>query len=175
MTIKNSFFRSGIILLGMLSSITANALPEDRDQPIYVTADTATINDNTGITTYTGNVIVKQGSLLIEAAHVDIYRVDDEMEKLIAKGKLAHFRQQPKVNDPFSDGWGLHMVYMMDDQMLTITGDAKVIQDKDTFTGKKIVYDIDRSIVNAFGRDKGDSGDGRVNMVIQPKKAKTTP
>lgn len=175
MTIINNFFRSSVVLLGFLCCATAHALPTDRDQPIYVTADTATINDTTGITTYTGDVIVKQGSLLIEAAHVDIYRVDGEMDKLIAKGQLAHFRQQPKKNEPFSDGWGLHMVYMMDDQMLTITGDAKVIQDKDTFTGKKIVYDIDRSIVNAFGRDKGDSGDGRVNMVIQPKKAKTTP
>jgi lipopolysaccharide export system protein LptA len=171
MIIRNNLSRFTALALSVFAS-AAFALPEDRDQPIYVTADTATINDNTGITTYKGNAIIKQGTLLIEAAHVDIYRSDGELDKLIAKGKLAHFRQQPKIDQPYSDAWGLHMVYNVDDQMLTITGDAKVIQNKDTFTGKKVIYDIDRSIVNAFGRDNGENGDGRVNMVIQPKEKK---
>lgn len=147
------------------------ALPDDRDQPIYITADTASINDKTGITTYKGNVVITQGSLLIEADHVDMYRGDEGVEKLIAKGEPAHFRQQPQINSPYSDAWGLHMVYLIDTEKLTITQKAKVIQENDTFTGEKIVYDLERSIVDAFGSTKSTKtdGKGRVNMVIQPK------
>lgn len=171
--IKLNNLPRALIFALSFTAFHASALPDDRDQPIYITADSARINDKTGITTYKGNVVIKQGSLLIEAKHVDMYRGDEGVEKLIANGQPAHFRQKPKANEPFSDAWGLKMVYQVDDQLLTITQKAKVIQDQDTFTGEKIIYDLDRSIVNAFGSSKPSNSDnqsGRVNMVIQPKK-----
>lgn len=152
----------------VLASSLAYALPDDQDKPIYITADTASINDTTGITTYKGKVVIKQGSLLIEAAHVDMHRRNGDVDKLVAKGSPAHFRQQQEVNGAYSDAWGLHMVYQVNKEKLTITQKAKVIQGKDTFTGNKIVYDLNKSIVDAFGSsNKKDKG--RVNMVIQPK------
>lgn len=152
-------------------SINSVALPDDRDQPIHITADTASINDKTGITTYKGNVVITQGSILIEGDHVDMYRGDDGVEKMIAKGTPAHFRQQPEVDSAFSDAWGLHILYMIDDEKLTITQQAKVVQEQDTFTGEKIIYDLEKSIVDAFGTadGKANTDKGRVNMVIQPK------
>ena len=160
-----------VIVAGLWSMNTV-ALPDDRDQPIHITAETASINDKTGITTYKGNVIITQGSILIEADHVDMFRGDDGVEKMIAKGAPAHFRQQPEVDSAFSDAWGLHILYMIDDDKLTITQQAKVVQEQDTFTGEKIIYDLEKSIVDAFGTVDGkpDAEDkGRVNMVIQPK------
>lgn len=158
------------LTLGLWSA-NATALPDDRDQPIHITADTASINDKTGITTYKGNVVITQGSILIEADHVDMFRGDEGVEKLIAQGAPAHFRQQPEVNSAYSDAWGLHIVYMIDDDKLTITKQAKVVQEQDTFTGEKIIYDLAKSIVDAFGNADGsaDTNKGRVNMVIQPK------
>ncbi|WP_415896734.1 lipopolysaccharide transport periplasmic protein LptA [Neptuniibacter sp. QD57_21] len=162
-----------LVALGVLASNIVFALPDDQDKPIYITADSASINDTTGITTYKGNVIIKQGSLLIEAAHVDMHRANGDVDKLIAKGSPAHFRQQQEVNGNFTDAWGRHMVYMVNKKELTITQNAKVIQAKDTFTGTKIVYDLNKSIVNAFGSTSANSKDkGRVNMVIQPSKKK---
>ncbi|WP_415906071.1 lipopolysaccharide transport periplasmic protein LptA [Neptuniibacter sp. QD72_48] len=162
-----------LVALGVLASNIVFALPDDQDKPIYITADSASINDTTGITTYKGNVIIKQGSLLIEAAHVDMHRANGDVDKLVAKGSPAHFRQQQEVNGNFTDAWGRHMVYMVNKKELTITQNAKVIQAKDTFTGTKIVYDLNKSIVNAFGSTSANSKDkGRVNMVIQPSKKK---
>lgn len=172
---RNKLLRAFVIVLGINIPL-GHALPEDRDQPIRVSADSATINDKTGITTYKGNVVITQGSLLIEAEHVELYRNDGGVEKLIAKGKPSHFRQQSRKDSPYSDAWGLNMLYMLDDEELTITREAKVIQGEDTFTGEKIVYDLSRSIVNAFGNAEGESesatGSGRVNMIIQPKSKK---
>lgn len=160
-----------LVVFSLFISSFAKALPGDENQPIHIAADSASINDQTGITTYKGNVIIKQGTLLIEAAHVDMYRGDDGVDKLIAKGSPAHFRQKPKPNEPFSDAWGKNMVYKVKSRNLTITKNAKVVQGQDTFTGERIVYDLEKSIVNAFGNEKPGStgGQGRVNMVIQPK------
>jgi lipopolysaccharide export system protein LptA len=171
MKMKNNFLKAISILLCSYT-MNAYALPSDQEQPIYITADSASINDSTGITTYKGNVIIKQGSLLIEGAHVDMYRGDEGVDKLITKGSPAHFRQLPKKGEPYSDAWGKHMVYQVNDQKLTITKEAKVVQAQDTFTGEKIIYDLDKSIVDAFGSEKSSQGQpaGRVNMVIQPKK-----
>ncbi|WP_415901773.1 lipopolysaccharide transport periplasmic protein LptA [Neptuniibacter sp. QD29_5] len=162
-----------LVALCVIASNSVFALPDDQDKPIYITADSASINDTTGITTYKGNVIIKQGSLLIEATNVDMYRANGDVDKLIAKGSPAHFRQQQEVNGEFTDAWGKHMVYMVSKKELTITQNAKVIQAEDTFTGTKIVYDLDKSIVNAFGSASTNSKEkGRVNMVIQPSKKK---
>ncbi|MGH1461059.1 MAG: lipopolysaccharide transport periplasmic protein LptA [Neptuniibacter sp.] len=167
---RTSLRSLAVILIGLFSA-ASTALPDDENQPIYITADTASINDKTGITTYKGNVVIKQGSLLIEAEHVDMHRGEEGVEKLIANGSPAHFRQQPEVNSPYSDAWGLNMVYMVEEERLTITRQAKVVQDKDTFSGEKIVYDLDKSIVDAFGStgDASQDSSGRINMVIQPK------
>lgn len=167
---RNKFLNLFAIIICFTTSY-AYALPDDQSKPIYIAADTAQINDKTGITTYTGNVIITQGSLLIEGARVDMHRGEDGIEKLIATGSPAHFRQRPQIDEPYSDAWGLHMVYQVTKQKLTITENAKVVQDKDTFTGKKIIYDLNRSIVNAFGSNNSSGKDdkpGRINMVIQP-------
>lgn len=167
---RSSFSPLLIFFLAFASTL-AKALPGDENQPIHIAADSASINDLTGITTYKGNVIIKQGTLLIEAAHVDMHRGDEGVDKLIAKGSPAHFRQKPDHNQPFSDAWGKHMVYKVKSRNLTITKSAKVVQGQDTFTGERIIYDLQKSIVNAYGSEQPGSnkGKGRVNMVIQPK------
>jgi lipopolysaccharide export system protein LptA len=48
-------------------SASAFALPSDRNQPISLVADRATYNDKTGITTYTGNVVIEQGTMKLQA------------------------------------------------------------------------------------------------------------
>ena len=161
-----------LTMLTLLISPFAQALPSDADQPIHIAANSASINDKTGITTYKGNVIIKQGTLLIEAAVVDMYRGNDGVDKLIAKGSPAHFRQKPSKTEPYSDAWGKHLVYQVKSRKLTITKSAKVIQGEDTFTGEKIIYDLENSIVDAFGNEnpKDTTSNGRVFMVIQPKK-----
>jgi lipopolysaccharide export system protein LptA len=167
---RNKLIKVFAIILYVSASNTY-ALPDDQSKPIHIAADTARINDKTGITTYTGNVIITQGSLLIEGAIVDMYRGEEGITKLIAKGSPAHFRQLPEVGGPYSDAWGLHMVYQVTKEKLTITENAKVVQAQDTFTGKKIIYDLNKSIVDAFGSNNSSSKDekpGRINMVIQP-------
>lgn len=164
---KNNLI-SLLTLTTLLASSYSFALPEDRNQPIHISADSARIDDKTGVTHYKGDVSIRQGTLLIEAEQVELHRADGDIERLIATSarSAAHFRQKPAAEQPWTDAWGSKLEYEISKQSLTISGNGKVQQGKDKFSGERIVYNIKRSIVNAFG---GKQGKGRVQMVIQPK------
>ncbi|MFC6669489.1 lipopolysaccharide transport periplasmic protein LptA [Marinobacterium aestuariivivens] len=155
-------------LLALAISGSALALPGDRNQPIHISADQATIDDVSGVTTYAGNVHIEQGSMKISARQVDLHRNDGDVSRILATGNV-HFQQQAASNKPVTNAYGERMDYDIGRREVTITGEAKVVQQKDTFTGQKIVYNLDKSIVNAFS-GKGEQGQ-RVQMVIQPKGA----
>ncbi len=150
-----------------LSSL-AHALPTDQDEPIYVEADSANIDEAKGITRYTGSVIITQGSMVLKGETVDLLRGnDDTINQIISKGAPAYFEQRPQLDQEITYATGSTLDYTVSSQLLLITGDAKVTQGGDEFTGAKINYDMANSKVKAFSNE---SGSQRVKMVLQPKK-----
>ena len=65
------------ICLGLFVSLNAKAESADRDKPIELEADTVTVNDAKKTSTYTGRVILTQGTLVIHADKL-IVREDKE-------------------------------------------------------------------------------------------------
>lgn len=167
MSISNVFRALTITACGLLFSLSAQALPTDRNQPIHISADHARIDEAKGTTVYTGNVQMTQGSMVINAARVDLYREKNEVSRVVATGSLAKFSQQPSIDQPVTDAYGETLEYKISEQTVTITGKARVEQNKDTFSGERIVYQMDKAVVNAYS-GKGNNGQ-RVQMVIQPK------
>lgn len=154
------------LIAGMALSLSsfAFALPEDRNQPIDVDANSATFDDISGITTLTGSVNIVQGSMNIKAAKLVIYKdKQGDITKMIATGNPAFFTQQQVKGEPFSKAWGKQMLYSVANQTVTITGNARVEQLQDKINSEKIVYLMDKAIVKASG------GKNRVKMVLQPK------
>ena len=150
-----------------LSSL-AHALPTDQDEPIYVEADSANIDEAKGITRYTGSVIITQGSMVLKGETVDLLRGnDDTINQIISKGAPAYFEQRPQLDQEITYATGSTLDYTVSSQLLLITGDAKVTQGGDEFTGAQINYDMANSKVKAFS---SESGNQRVKMVLQPKK-----
>lgn len=152
------------LFLLLIFSVSVSALPEDRNQAIDVVAGNATIDDESGITVLTQDVKVQQGSMNINADKLVIYRdKKGDIDKMIATGKPAHFNQQQEKDQPLTKAWGSKMVYSVLKQTVTITGQARVEQLSDVFSGEKVIYHMDKAIVEAIG------GKQRVKMVIQPK------
>ncbi|GGB83603.1 lipopolysaccharide export system protein LptA [Marinobacterium zhoushanense] len=146
------------------------ALPEDRSEPINISADSASINEKTGVTVYSGRVEISQGSMKIRGDRIELYRSGDgDVDRIVAIGKPAQFEQQPKADEPVTHAYGLRMEYRISAQTVTINEQAKVEQGQDTFTGERIVYNMDKAIVDAYGSEDGDQ---RVKMVIQPKSSR---
>jgi lipopolysaccharide export system protein LptA len=149
----------------LTASSMANALPEDRKQPIHISADSAQIDEKAGVTTYTGNVSITQGTMKIRAAKVSLYQKDRAVDRIVATGSPAKFSQQAAANQAITDAYGNSLEYLVKKQTITLSGNAKVEQEKNQFSGERIVYQMDKARVNAYGGK--DSGQ-RVQMIIQP-------
>lgn len=140
----------------------AMALPDDREQPINVSADKARKNSHQGLTTYMGEVVITQGSIRITGDEVTIYDSNGQVSKMIAKGQRAEFRQRPQLNGPETIAKASTIEYNVADETLLLLDNAKLEQGGDTTTSNKIAYDMKSTIVNA-----GDDN-GRVIMTLQP-------
>ncbi|WJW74858.1 lipopolysaccharide transport periplasmic protein LptA [Thiohalobacter sp. IOR34] len=150
-------------LLGLLP-LAAVALSSDRQQPMYVEADSAEINDQTGISIYRGHVRITQGTLEINARQVTLYSRDGEVRKAVAVGKPATYRQLPDGKTEPVRAEALRMEYLPPEDRLLLFEQARVWQNGDDFRSERIVYDIGLDQVNA-GAGNGD----RVRITIQPR------
>ena len=66
------------LMLGawLLTSAPAWALETDQQQPLYLEADNAEMDEDKRLSLYSGNVIVRQGSLEIRADQVTMPRTN---------------------------------------------------------------------------------------------------
>jgi len=160
-----------VILTLILLQSSVYALSTDRDQPINIVADTATIDDAKGIAIYEGNVVVTQGSILIKSSKLTLtYTNGQSLTQAIAEGKPATFQQTPNDKKGDIHASANRMEYRASEDILHLTKDAKLWQDKDSFTGAKISYDTKEGVIRA---EKGSDKDSpRVSVTIQPRKNK---
>ncbi|MDO6564063.1 lipopolysaccharide transport periplasmic protein LptA [Amphritea sp. 1_MG-2023] len=150
----------------------AMALPSDANKAIHITADSATRNDQTGITLYKGDVLLTQGSLKVSGDSIELRQTGNTITMIIARGRPAEFQQRSSADQEITHAYGEVLDYNLHTKELEITGQAKVTQGSDLFSGNRIVYNMNKSTVNAF-RDENADGE-RVQIVIQPKATPTT-
>ena len=80
-----------IFLLVFAFSSNSIALTDDSTKPINIQADSAEINDDTGISTYRGNVKITQGSTILTGDIVILETANKKVKKIISEGKLSTF------------------------------------------------------------------------------------
>lgn len=175
-----------IALLSTLSmySLTAFALPSDRNQAISLVADKATYNDKTGLTTYTGNVVIEQGSMKLQAAAVTAQlNKARQMSTITATGNPARFQQQSDANK-LAKGQAQKIVYSADTGIITLNGNAVVDQDGASIRGATLRYSMNKGDIEAIGERIGDSSanstsasqnQGRVQITIPANSSKAIP
>ena len=159
-----------LCLLSGFFGTSALALPSDRQATITVEADRAQINDKTGITEYHGAVVIKQGTLLIEADQVTIYSTDGQTNKIICIGEPAHYQQQPNPEDGLVNAYGNTIEYYLDMETITLIKNASLEQQGSTLKGDHINYDINAELVEAKGSANSQQ---RVHMVIPASQPST--
>ena len=153
------------LLLFFLPAL-AYGLATDRDQPITIDADRATLKEKEGISVYQGNVYLNQGSLKLHGDILTVYTKDGHIEKAVLTGNPATSVQRPDGQDIDQHAEARRMEYQAGSGLMILTGAARVWQtDGKEFRSEKIIYDITRNTVNA-----GDSsGSDRVHITLQPK------
>ena len=158
----------------IFSSDSALALSTDRQQPINIEADTASIDNVNGVAIYEGDVIVTQGSIRLTAEKVTLnYSKKQEIEKLIAEGKIARFKQRLDNGEDITAQAKL-MEYNALKSMLYLKRAAKLQKSRKgvnsyTSTAPYITYDTKAGLItaNQNGRKKG-----RIKMTLKPQPKK---
>ncbi|MGH8558456.1 MAG: lipopolysaccharide transport periplasmic protein LptA [Methylococcales bacterium] len=159
------------LFLALFFGLTApaRALESDSHQPIYIEADSATYDDNTGVSVYTGKVEITQGSMLLNSDKLVVYTEERKPYKFVATGDPVTFKQTPKPGAEDVHGRALTAEYYTDTELLVMIEKAVVWQGKDTYASERIEYDRKHAIVKA---GQASSNGKRVHITLHPKEEK---
>lgn len=154
------------ILASLLFSLNVIALPDDREQPVKVSADKLEANRGKNLSVYSGNVVITQGSLQIRADRVEVHgNPQGEINKVVATGKPAHFQQQVEESTNPVKAKAKRIEFLVGSDALQLTGEAHVDRDGNTLSAERIDYDLNSEQMKAQGR----SDQERVEMIWKPE------
>lgn len=142
-----------------------HALPDDRNQPINLSSDRASYENNQGI--YSGHVKMSQGSLKIEADKLVIVETDRKVEKVIAHGTPARFEQRPRQGEGVVVASANIIEYRLQREEILLQHNAVISHQGSKISGDRVVYNGKTQTVMADGGSATENG--RVQMTLQPQ------
>lgn len=149
---------------------TVFALPDDRSKPIEIQANSAERDAKTGITTYTGNVDVQQGSIHITANTVVLNSdKNNKLTKIHATGSPATYHQQLTGPKDVVDAQGINIYFDVSKNLLTLQDNASLKQQSGSIKGDRIEYDTKSERVKAQSSRSGSNDNSqRITVIIPP-------
>lgn len=157
------------ILLTILAllSLGVKAANEDSKQPIDIKAYTVVIDEKKGLSVYTGDAQVTQGSLELSAENIQVFSNNKAVNKVLAKGtknKRAHYKQNQPNQPRFIEATAINITYLIEKEFVHLRGKAHLVQGFDSFSGATLDYDIKNDKVIA---EKSEDGSERVRFKIK--------
>jgi lipopolysaccharide export system protein LptA len=163
---------SGILMLGLSGRVWAEAA--DRDKPIDLEADTMKVDDAKQISTYSGNVILTQGTLEIHADKLIVREDKEGFQHSTSLGNPTTFRQKLEGKNEYIQGSAQRIEYDGRMDKVQLYTKAWVKRGEDVVHGDYIMYDANAEYAEVIGgsSQNATAGTGRVRAVIQPKNKK---
>lgn len=149
-----------------ISSQSSFALKDDANQPINIVSDNQSLDMDSSVVTFSDNVVITQGSILIKAQKVVITRPPEKSGK---KDTVEAFGnpvtiQQTLDNGKLVKGKAKKIHYDLTKEFLTLTGEAELNQQDSNIRSQSITYDVKKQQLKANG-----SANSRVKTVLIPK------
>ncbi len=166
------FFCTCLLLTSLLASLNVFAVAADKDKPIELSADSLTVNDATRTSTYIGNVILIQGTLVMHADKLVVLEDGSGFGTSTATGNPATFKQKLEGKNEYMNGSAQRIEYDGRMDKVELFTNAWIRQGKDIMYGDYISYDGNAEYAQALGGEKSESAgpsSGRVRVIIQPK------
>lgn len=163
----NLSLRSAVLAIaGTALALPCLALPDDRQQPISIESDYAERNEKTGRTVYRGNVVISQGSVLIEADEITLHVDNNKINRIECEGTPASYQQKPEIDGAIMIARANHIDYLPATNKLTLKQNAMLSRDGTIIKGDSIDYDINKQTWKAKGDNQGQQK--RIQLVIPP-------
>ncbi len=172
MSIKNKYIYY-VFIISILFCHFAISEEADSDKPIEIEADTMIVEETKNTSTYEGDVILTQGSLLINADKLIIREDRQGFQHSTSIGNPTTFRQKMEGSDEYIEGKALRIEYDGHMDKIHLYEKAFVKRGDDEVWGDYIMYDATSEFAQALSR-KDESGSktkkGRTKAIIKPKK-----
>jgi len=145
-------------------SVPALALKSDSDKPVNIDSENQALDMQGNVATFTGKVVVTQGTIKITADKVVVTRPGGDSNKTIvdAYGTPATFYQMQDNGKPVQ-GHAQKMHYELAKDLVELTGNAYLEQLDSNVKGDRITYLVKEQKMQAFG-----STGKRVTTVLVP-------
>jgi lipopolysaccharide export system protein LptA len=147
----------------------AFALTSDPQQPIEIEAQQMILDEKNSVSTYSGQVVLTQGSILIEAEKLVVYMRNSKLDRLEAFGsgaEQASFRQQ-LANGEETRAHAGQMEYRAADSRLVLRQQAQLRQGGNHIQSERIDYNTSSNSLIA-GQASRQDPQQRVRIVIDP-------
>ncbi len=166
-----------LYFLLFFSSFEAVAERADRNKPIHLEADRATVEDinrrdSTRVSVFTGNVILTQGTMRINADKMILKEDINGFRYATAIGNLVKFRQKRDGIDEYIEGWSRRVEYDSKQDKIELFKNARLKRGEDEVNGDYISYNMNTEFFQVNGRNERNTvkdADSRVRIIIQPK------
>ncbi len=163
-----------LILSALIYSPCVFAERADRNKPIDLEADSVMVDDAKQISTYLGNVILTQGTLIIRADKLIVSEDASGFQHSTALGKPTTFKQKREGKNEYMEGSAERIEYDGRMDKVQLFTAASVKRGEDIVRGNYISYDANAEYAEVIGGKNAADGtkNGRVHAVIQPKSKK---
>lgn len=180
----NRFVATGLALTvaavcALVAATPAHAEKADRNKPIHLEADRVTVDDAKQVATFTGNVVLTQGTLVMRGDRMEVRQDKEGFRQGVMWGNLAYFRQKREGFDEHIEGWAERVEYDGRADKVQMYNRAMLKRGQDEVRGNYISYDANTEFfqVNGGGTRSAaaKAGDERVRVILQPKPKEARP
>lgn len=130
-------------------------LGDDSDKPISIKADTQAADFNAETITYSGDVVIQQGEMILRADAVTAEAPDSRLTRITATGDVVITSKDATARAPKA-------VYETEARMIRLSGGVVLTQAGNTLRGTDLVVDL------KAGTATLTSTGGRVEGILQP-------
>jgi lipopolysaccharide export system protein LptA len=153
--------------------LSAHAERADRNKPIQLEADHATVDDAKQIATFTGNVVLTQGTMVLRGDKMEVRQDKNGFNQGTVWGNLAYFKQKRDGTDELIEGWSERIEYDSRADKVQMFNRAMLKRGQDEVRGNYISYDATSEFFQVTGggpkSPNAKPGDGRIRAIMQPK------
>lgn len=137
------------------TNVAFGSIRQDTSQPVEVSADTLSVDQETGTAIFTGNVVIGQGEMRLAASRVLVVYSEDQsrIQRLEATGGVTLVSGQDAAEAARAD-------YDIDSGLVVMSGDVLLTQGGNALTSEQMTVNLKTGSAQM---------QGRVRTVLQPR------
>ena len=150
------------------------------EPPIIIDSDTNQYDLRSGVTRFSDNVTIQRGAMLVNADEGVVHQADGRITLVELFGSPTTWRD--RLDDgSIVEGRADRIEFEVIENVVTLTGNARLRHEQGEFTGNQLVYDLDTESLSGRGTDgnqarvvlEGDSMRNRTSDETPPAEPET--